>query len=84
MTDIVNSRKNMIDVLFEGAAGAGKSHLLALVGRYLREQGLDVVIQSELTHNADIINEHTTEQLVQELANVKIVLKELRTAKRSS
>ena len=74
----------MIDVLFEGAAGAGKSHLLALVGRYLREQGLDVVIQSELTHNSDVINDHTTEQLVQELDNVKIVLKELRTAKRSS
>jgi thymidylate kinase len=74
----------MIDVLFEGAAGAGKSHLLALVGRYLREQGLDVVVQSELTHNSAVINDHTTEQLVQELANVKIVLKELRTAKRSS
>ena len=74
----------MIDVLFEGAVGAGKSHLLALVGRYLREQGIDVVIQSELTHNSEVIKNHTIEQLVQELANVKVILKELRTAKRSS
>jgi len=74
----------MISVLFEGASGVGKSHLLALVGRHLREQGLDVVIQSELTHNSDVINNHATEELVQELANVKIVLKELRTAKSSS
>ena len=74
----------MIDVLFEGAAGAGKSHLLALVGRFLRDQGLDVVIQSELTHNSEVINNHTTEQLIKELADVKIVLKEQRTAKRSN
>jgi thymidylate kinase len=74
----------MIDVIFEGAAGSGKSHLLALVGRYLREQGLDVIIQSESTHNAEVMENHTIEQLVQEIGNSKIILKELRTYRQSS
>ena len=69
----------MVSVVFEGAASSGKSHLLALVGTLLREKGLDVTIQAEQTHNAEVL-QHTTEQLVSELANVKIVLTEIRTS----
>lgn len=69
----------MITVVFEGAAASGKSHLLALVGTLLREKGLDVTIQSEHTHNAEVL-QHTTEQLISELSDVKIVLSEIRTS----
>ena len=68
----------MITVLFEGAGGSGKSHLLALVGTLLREKGLEVKIQSEQTHNSEAL-QHTVEQLVDELDGIEIVLKEMRT-----
>lgn len=68
----------MIHIVIEGAEHAGKSHALALVGKQLRELGLEVAIQSESSHNAPFLA-MTNEELLEYLANTKIVLTALRT-----
>ena len=68
----------MINIIVEGPEHAGKSHVLAIIGKQLRELGLDVAIQSESTHNAPFLA-MSTEELVEHLTNSKIVLTALRT-----
>ncbi len=45
----------MINIVIEGPEQSGKSHLIAIIGKHLRSQGLDVNIQSEHTHNAGVM-----------------------------
>ena len=68
----------MINVVIEGGEHTGKSQVLALIGKHLRELGLDVVIQSESSHNAPFLAMRDDE-LVEYLSNTKIVLTALRT-----
>ena len=70
--------KIMINIVIEGPEHAGKSHLIALIGKHLREQGLDVNIQSEHTHNAAVMEMNTAE-LVEHLTERKIIITGLRT-----
>ena len=70
--------KIMINIVIEGPEHAGKSHLIALIGKHLREQGLDVNIQSEHTHNATVMEMNTAE-LVEHLTEKKIIITGLRT-----
>jgi thymidylate kinase len=68
----------MINIVIEGPEKSGKSQLIALIGTYLREQGLDVNIQSEHTHNADFMNMNSDELLTY-LRETKIIVTGLRT-----
>ena len=68
----------MIHIVIEGAEHAGKSHALALIGKQLREMGLDVVIQSESSHNAPFLA-MSSEELIDHLRQSRIVLTALRT-----
>ncbi|MCX7085439.1 MAG: hypothetical protein NTY69_07845 [Methylococcales bacterium] len=68
----------MINIVIEGPEKSGKSHLIALIGNYLREQGLDVSIQSEHTYNADVLKMNAAE-LVEHLTETKIIITGLRT-----
>ena len=70
--------KIMINIVIEGPEESGKSHLMALIGKHLREQGLNVNIQSEYTHNAAVMELNTTE-LVEHLTEKKIIITGLRT-----
>ena len=53
----------MINIIIEGPAKAGKSHAIALIGKYLKSLGCDVTIQSEGTHNADKLAKEEIELL---------------------
>lgn len=68
----------MINIVIEGPEQSGKSHLIALIGKHLREQGLDVNIQSEHTHNAEVMEMNLTE-LLEQLTETKIIITGLRT-----
>ena len=68
----------MINVVIEGGEHSGKSQALALIGRHLRELGLDVVIQSESSHNAPFLA-MSNDELVEYLSNTRIILTALRT-----
>ena len=68
----------MIHIVVEGPEQSGKSHAIALVGKHLRELGLEVTIQSESSHNAPYLA-MSTEELVDNLTKTKIVLTGLRT-----
>lgn len=68
----------MINIVIEGPEQSGKSHLIALIGKHLREQGLDVNIQSEHTHNAEIMEMNQAE-LLEHLIETKIIITALRT-----
>ena len=68
----------MLHITIEGPEHAGKSPLIALIGKTLREQGLDVDIQSEHTHNANFMEMSNTE-LLQQLQATKIMITGLRT-----
>ena len=68
----------MINIVIEGPEQSGKSHVIALVGKHLRELGLEVIIQSEHSHNAMYLNMNN-EELVEHLTQTKIVLTGLRT-----
>ena len=70
--------KIMINIVIEGPEESGKSHLMALIGKHLREQGLDVNIQSEHTHNAAVMKMNTAE-LVEHLTERKIIITGFRT-----
>ena len=70
--------KIMINIVIEGPEHVGKSHLIALIGKHLRELGLDVNIQSEHTHNAAVM-EMDTAELVEHLTEKKIIITGLRT-----
>lgn len=69
----------MITIVIEGPAKSGKSHLIALIGKYMRNLGCDVTIQSEETHNASKLSK-SEEELLEHLANTKITIKEMQTS----
>jgi thymidylate kinase len=68
----------MINIVIEGPEQSGKSQLIALIGKHLRAQGLAVNIQSEHTHNADVMAMET-EELLKHLTETKIIITGLRT-----
>ncbi len=68
----------MINIVIEGPEHSGKSHLIALIGKHLREQGLDVNIQSEHTHNAEVMEMNQAE-LLEHLTETKIIITALGT-----
>jgi thymidylate kinase len=68
----------MINIVIEGPEQSGKSHLIAIIGKHLRSQGLDVNIQSDHTHNADVM-EMEVEELLEHLTQTKIIITGLRT-----
>jgi thymidylate kinase len=70
----------MINIIIEGAELSGKSHLVALIGKYLKNLGCIVTIQAELTHNAGTLAQEEA-QLLDHLKDTEIVIKEMRTAK---
>lgn len=68
----------MINIVIEGPEQSGKSQLIALIGKYLREQGVDVSIQSEHSHNADFM-EMSAEELLKSLTETKVIVTALTT-----
>ena len=63
----------MINIVIEGLEQSGKSHLIAIIGKHLRSQGLDVNIQSDHTHNADVM-EMEVEELLEHLTQISSAL----------
>jgi ABC-type enterochelin transport system ATPase subunit len=69
----------MITIIVEGPKHSGKSHLIALIGKYLKSLDCNVTIQSEETHNAGTLSlEH--DELIKRLQNDQIIIKEMRTS----
>ena len=68
----------MINIVIEGPEQSGKSHLIALIAKHIISQGLDVNIQSDHTHNADVM-EMEVEELLEHLTQTKIIITGLRT-----
>jgi len=68
----------MITINIEGPAGSGKSHVIALIGKYLKSLDCNVTIQSEVTHNAGTLGLNENE-LLKKIRSQEIVIKELRT-----
>jgi hypothetical protein len=69
----------MITIIFEGPAQSGKSHLIALIGKYLKSLEFNVTIQSEETHNAGTLA-MSDDELLKRLQSEQIVIKEMRTS----
>jgi len=69
----------MITINIEGPAHSGKSHVIALVGKYLKSLECNVTIQSEETHNAGTLALSDAE-LLKRLQNEQIIIKEMRTS----
>lgn len=70
----------MIKIIIEGPENSGKSHVIALIGKYLKNLGCNVTIQSEETHNAATLA-MTEEQLMARLCESPITISEMRTTK---
>ncbi len=68
----------MLHITIEGPEHSGKSPLIALIGRALRNYGLDVEIQSEHTHNAKFL-QLTDDELLTQLRESKVLITGLRT-----
>lgn len=68
----------MINIIIEGPEHSGKSNLIAIIGKHLRELGMDVHIQSEHTHNSEVMHQ-TANQLAEELRETPIMITGLRT-----
>ncbi len=68
----------MLHITIEGPEHSGKSPLIALIGKALREQGLNVDIQSEHSHNASYMDMPVSE-LLEQLRETKIMITGLRT-----
>jgi thymidylate kinase len=69
----------MITIIIEGPEKSGKSHAIALIGKYLKSLGCNVTIQSEKTHNADKLAKEEGE-LLECLRSTQIVIKEMQTS----
>lgn len=69
----------MITIIIEGPDHSGKSHAVALIGKYLRSLGCNVTIQSEKTHNAEKLGKDEHE-LMENLLKRQIVIKTMRTS----
>jgi thymidylate kinase len=69
----------MITINIEGPAGSGKSHVIALIGKYLRSRDCNVTIQSEATHNAGTLGLEE-EELLKKLRDQQILIQEMRTS----
>ena len=69
----------MITIIIEGPEKSGKSHAIALIGKYLKSLGCNVTIQAENTHNADKLAKEEDE-LLECLRNTQIVIKEMQTS----
>lgn len=70
----------MISIIVEGPAKSGKSHAIALIGKYLKSLGCDVTIQSEQTHNARKLA-MDDDELLKLLRDTPIVITEMQTSK---
>lgn len=70
----------MINIIIEGPGKSGKSHAIALIGKYLKSLGCNVTIQSEQTHNASKLAMNDDELLAL-LRETQIVIKEMQTSK---
>ena len=69
----------MITIIIEGPEKSGKSHAIALIGKYLKSLGCHVTIQSEATHNAGKLAMED-DQLLERLRKTQITIKEMRTS----
>ena len=69
----------MITIIIEGPAQSGKSHLIALLGKYLKSIDCNVTIQSEETHNAGTLA-MSDDELLERLQSEQIIIKEMRTS----
>jgi thymidylate kinase len=69
----------MITIIIEGPEKSGKSHAIALIGKYLKSLGCNVTIQSENTHNASKLAMDDIE-LAEYLRNTQIIIKEMQTS----
>lgn len=70
----------MITIIIEGPENSGKSHVIALIGKYMKSLGCNVTIQSEETHNAATLA-MTEEQLIARLRESPIMITEMRTTR---
>ncbi len=68
----------MLNIEISGPDKSGKGHAIALIAKKLRELGLNVVVQSEETHNA-VKMEKTQEELVERLKDIEFRVMELQT-----
>ena len=68
----------MITIVVEGPEKSGKGHAIALIGKHLKNLGVDVTIQSENTHNARKLAMVDEVHLCR-LRHTKVVIKEMRT-----
>jgi thymidylate kinase len=69
----------MITIIIEGPAQSGKSHLIALIGKYLKSLDCNVTIQSEETHNSSTLA-MSDDELLKRLQSEQIIIKEMRTS----
>ena len=69
----------MITITIEGPKECGKSHLIALIGKYLKSLDCDVKIQSLETHNAGTLA-LDNDELLKRIQTEQIVIKEMRTS----
>jgi len=69
----------MITIIIEGQAQSGKSHVIALIGKYLKNLGCNVTIQSEETHNAGTLA-MSDDEILKRLQSERIIIKEMRTS----
>ena len=69
----------MITINIEGPAQSGKSHVIALIGKYLKSLDCNVTIQSEETHNAGTLA-MSDDELLKRLQSEQIIIKEMRTS----
>ena len=70
---------DMINIIIEGQAQSGKSHVIALIGKYLKSLGCNVTIQSEETHNAGTLA-MSDDEILKRLQSERIIIKEMRTS----
>lgn len=69
----------MLSITIEGPKDSGKSHLIALLGKYLKQIDCNVTIQGEETHNAGTLSLEESE-LIERLKMEQIIIKEMRTS----
>lgn len=70
----------MIKIIIEGPENSGKSHVIALIGKFLKGLGCKVTIQAEETHNAGTLA-MTDDELLARLRDTQLIIKEMRTTK---
>jgi len=72
--------KDTIRIEVTGPEHSGKGHVIALIARMLREQGVEVVVQGEHSHNATKMLKEEIDLLNKiDEKHVKVLITEMQT-----